>query len=132
MNWEIFMDKSLPEKLRKIQNRVNEALKQSPQDLMQSDFSEYLPDNSRKIRDNFQAVAEGKGIGGIEAVLDEYDLLCKVEDKVRLQYSLMVFLANNPLFSDYGLSLPSLQERSSWKTLPSRKIGSSDENDYKK
>lgn len=122
------MDKNLLTKLREIQNRVNEALIESPEDFRQSSFSEYLPDDSWKISDNFQIIAEGKDIEGIEAAMDEFDRLTETEDRVRLQHALMVFLANNQAFSGYGLRIPSLEKRGDWKTLPSRKITSRLEN----
>ncbi len=123
------MDKNLLGRLQKIQNRVNKALLESPEDFKRSSFSEYLPDDSWKISDGFQAIAAGRDLEGLEAALDEFDRLTESEDdKVRLQHALMVFLASNQAFSLYGLRIPSLRERSEWKTLPSRKITKRDNN----
>ena len=100
---------------------INKALIESPENFGQSDFSEYLDDDSWKISDNFRAIAEDKDIEGLEAVLDEVDRRAETEDKIRLQHALLVFLAENRTISIYGLRIPSLEERSPWNVLPSRR-----------
>lgn len=115
------MSKSFQERLQNIQERVDKALKQFPEDVELSDFSEYMPDHTPEIiRELEQAAREG-GLEGIEAAMDQFGRLEKVEDKVRLQYALTIFLSNDADFSANGLRLPSLEERSSWKILPSRR-----------
>ena len=61
------------------------------------------------------------GSEGIEAALDEFDRLAATEDSVRMQHALMVFLTQHTATAQLGLRIPSLEERSYWKVLPSKR-----------
>jgi hypothetical protein len=104
-----------------LQERINLALKETPEDRRKSNYSDYRPDNLPEIvAELTQAAAEG-GAEGIEAALDEFDLLTEREDKIRVQHALMHFLTHHPAATELGLRVPSLEERNPWKVLPGKR-----------
>ena len=116
-------------RLRRIQDRINDILRDSPQEHVQSRFSPYLEWGRPNLQEQLEqaAAARKEGIDGIEAALEAFDRLYPTEDHSRLRYALMVFLTHNPEVQELGLHIPSLQERSPWKLSPNRR-----ENDISK
>ena len=106
-----------------LQERINSALQELPEERTQSDFSPYMPDAGFGVENDLARAAHdaGEGYAGIEAALDEFDRLVQSEgaDVVRTRYGLQRFLAHYPALAGLGLRLPSLQERAPWKLKPS-------------
>jgi hypothetical protein len=108
------------ERVRRIQQRLYEVLRETPEDYARSDFSEYVPDRTPALTRRLREAASRGGLDGIESALAEFARLAEHEDLVRLQHALMVFLTDSPA-AEYGLRIPTLQERSPWKVLPSKR-----------
>lgn len=115
------MSHSDVERIQKLQERINAALRESPEDRLESTFSDYIPDNSPILAQELAQAAEPGGPEGIEAALDEFDRLREKEDVLRMKHALMLFLMHHPTVGELGLRIPSLQERSPWKVLPSNR-----------
>jgi hypothetical protein len=107
--------------IRSLQERINLALRETPEDRRKSDYSDYRPDNLPEIVDELTRAAARGGAEGMEAALDEFERLAEREDKIRAQHALMHFLTHHPAAAELGLRVPSLQERNPWKVLPSRR-----------
>ncbi len=108
-------------RIRELQERINAALRETPEDLRSSDFSDYKPDHTPALLDELTQAAELGGIAGIEAALDEFERLMKREDPNRMRHALMLFLMHHPDSGELGLRIPSLEERNPWKVLPSKR-----------
>jgi hypothetical protein len=108
-------------RVRELQDRINSALTETPEDRVASDFSDYKPDHSPELVQDLMQAAEQGGEKGVEAALDEFDRLSQREDLVRMQHALMLFLTHHPAVSKLGLRVPSLEERGPWKVLPSKR-----------
>ena len=113
------------ERIRKVQNRINEALRESPpHDTQTTKFSEYLDADWPDLEDRFERAATLRGgIEGVEAALDEFDRMYAKENRGRLRHAFMVFMTHNKHVAELGLRTPSLEERSSWKLLSSKRGG---------
>jgi hypothetical protein len=119
------MDEETINRIRRLQARVNAALQETPENRAVTDFSEYIPDHWPALTDRLNQAAMSNDLNGLEAALDEFDRLALREDRVRLQHALMVFLTEHPAAAGFGINIPSLEERSPWKVLPSRKSAGS-------
>jgi len=108
-------------RISRLQERINLALRETPEDRRKSNYSDYRPDNIPKIVDGLMQAAVQGGAEGIEAALDEFDRLTEREDKIRAQRALMQFLLHHPAATELGLRVPSLEERNPWKVLPSKR-----------
>lgn len=107
--------------IRSLQERINLALRETPEDRRKSDYSDYKPDNLPEIVEELARAAARGGAEGMEAALDEFERLAEREDKVRLQHALIDFLTHHPAATGLGLRVPPLQERSPWKVRPGRR-----------
>jgi|SRR5215475_12816745 len=108
-------------RVQELQERINSALRQTPEARVASDFSDYKPDHSPELVQDLMQAAEQGGEEGVKAALDEFDRLSQSEDRLRMQHALMLFLTHHPAVSELGLRVPSLRERSPWKVLPSKR-----------
>jgi hypothetical protein len=121
-----------PIRLQKIQHRIDSALRESPQDRLQSRFSPYIADSKPDLDNQLASAAAAspsEELDGVEAVLDEFERLATKEDRGRLRYALLVFLAHDSRVAKLGLRVPSLEERSPWKIAPSKKRSEKNSND---
>lgn len=111
------------ERISLLQERINSALRESPEERARSSFSPYMSDAGFGVENALTRASEDAGgdYAGIEAALDEFDRLVEGEGMgvVRAQYGLQRFLAHYSGLSELGLRLPSLQERAPWKLRPS-------------
>ena len=112
--------------IQKLQERINKSLIETPEDRASSRFSPYIfePKSADLAQQFFQIAASIGGLQGLEAALDKFDKLAEHEDKVFLHYELMRFLTHYPEIAKFGLHIPSLEQRSAWKTIPSKKKNS--------
>jgi hypothetical protein len=112
-----------PDRTRLLQERINSALRELPEERAQSNFSPYMPDAAFGVENELTRADKeaGGGYPGIEAALDEFARLVQSEgvDVVRARYGLQRFLAHYSGLAGLGLRLPSLQERAPWKLKPS-------------
>jgi hypothetical protein len=108
-------------RISRLQERINLALRETPEDRRKSNYSDYRPDNIPKLVAELTEAAAQGGAEGIEAALDEFDRLAEREDKIRAQRTLMHFLIRHPAAAELGLRVPSLEERNPWKVLPSKR-----------
>ena len=113
------MGNSEADRVGRLQARINDALKEIPEDQAASDFSPFLPAQGPDPTASLARAAGAGGILGVEAALDEFERLLNTTDKGELQHSLLVFLGSRPEMAQLGLRVPSLEERSPWKVLPS-------------
>jgi hypothetical protein len=107
---------------RRLQERIDAALREDPADFAQTTFSDYLPDRARDtlVQRMTEAASVG-GVRGVAAALDAFDRLSEHEDRRRLQSALMIFLTHHPTAAALGLRVPSIAERSPWSVLPSKR-----------
>jgi hypothetical protein len=117
-------------RVKKLQERINSALSESPQDAVASKFSPYVLDEQSQAvvgqevdvgGQLEQAASAAGGLEGIETALDEFDRLAQSVDGGRLRHALMVFLTHHPEAIKLGLRIPTLEERSPWKVMPGKK-----------
>ncbi|MGH9971652.1 MAG: hypothetical protein ACREBG_28185 [Pyrinomonadaceae bacterium] len=108
-------------RIQKLQERINSALKETPEERKSSDFSDYKPDHTPALVQELMRASESGGAEGIEAALDAFDRLAQTEDVLRMKHALMLFLMHDPAVARLGLRIPSLEERSPWKVLPSKR-----------
>jgi uncharacterized Zn finger protein len=107
-------------RVRRLQERINDALREDVEARKRSNFSEYIPDASTPQTRLLLQAAQNKGIEGLEAALDEFERLREHEDLPRLQHALMVFLSQHPAAAELGLRIPPLAERSPSLIVPSK------------
>ncbi len=102
-------------RIERLQQRVEEALRELPHERARSRFSPYIPD--RKQLSYRLADAAGDGdLEGLERLLDLRDDLAGEEDPVALRHAVMVALTHFPGgLSKLGLRMPSLEQRAAWK-----------------
>ena len=115
------MDPATGDRLRRAQTRINEALREPIGETGGRSFSDYMPGGSIAFQDELLRAAGVGGLDGIEAILDAFDRLRGSTDRARLRHALTVVLTHHPALAELGLRLPSLEERSPWKTWPSRR-----------
>ncbi len=121
-----------PIRVHKIQQRIDSALRESPQDRLQSRFSPYIADSKPDLDNQLASAAassSSEGVDAMEAVLDEFERLATKEDRGRLRHALLVFLTHDSRVAKLGLRVPSLEERSPWKLAPSKKRTEKNNND---
>jgi hypothetical protein len=77
------------------------------------------------VQDELLKAAGDVGIAGgivsLEAILDAFDRMRGAANAARLRHALSVVLTHHPALTELGLRLPTLDERSPWKTWPSRR-----------
>ena len=115
------MDRKHAAYIQRLQDRINSALKETPEDRRSSKFSDYRPDHTPELVQELVQAAEAGGVDGIDAALNRFQELARNEDVLRIKHALMLFLMHYPAVSEQGLKIPSLEERSPWKTLPSKR-----------
>ena len=115
------MEQEQDARVGRLQERINEALREDLEATAESDFSEYIPDTATPLTQRLAQVAQQRGIEGMEAALDEFDRLRQSEDLARLQHALMLFLSEHPAATQLGLRIPPLAERNPSQILPSKR-----------
>jgi hypothetical protein len=113
---------ALPAPVRELQERIDAALRETPEDRAASTFSDYLPGPATRLgRLLAQAAAPG-GTAGLTAALDEFDRLrASGEDPLALQRALSILITHHPEAARLGLSVPDLADRAPWAAVPSRR-----------
>jgi hypothetical protein len=101
-----------------LQARIDDALKQTPQERAASRFSAYA-DGAVDLVDRFLLAAEAGGVSGMRAALDLFERLREAGDVPRLQHAFVQFLSQHPAAAQLGLSIPPLERRAGWKVRPS-------------
>ena len=115
------MEQEQDARVGRLQERINEALREDLEATAESDFSEYMPDTATPLTERLARVAQQRGVEGMEAALDEFDRLKQSEDLARLQHALMLFLSEHPAATQLGLRIPPLAERNPSQILPSQR-----------
>jgi hypothetical protein len=115
------MDPATRDRVRTAQTRINEALREPIGETGGRSFSDYMPGGSVAVQDELLRAASAGGLAGIEAIFDAFDRLRGSTDPARLRHALSVVLTHHPALAELGLRLPSLEERSPWKTWPSKR-----------
>ncbi len=119
------MNEHDPTRVQKIQQRIDSALRESPQDRLQSRFSPYIADSKPDLENQLASAAasssSSEGLDGVEAVLDEFERLATKEDNGRLRHALLIYLTHDSRVAKLGLRVPPLEKRSPWKLAPSKK-----------
>ena len=115
------MEQEQHARIRRLQERLDEALRDDVEARGKSNFSDYIPAASTSVTDRLHRIARDKGIEGLEAALDEFERLRHEEDLPRLQHALMVFLSQHPAAAQLGLRIQPLAERGPSLTLPSKR-----------
>jgi hypothetical protein len=115
------MEQEQDARVGRLQERINEALREDLEATAESDFSEYMPDTATPLTERLAQVAQQRGVEGMEAALDEFDRLKRSEDLARLQHALMLFLSEHPAATQLGLRIPPLAERNPSQILPSKR-----------
>jgi len=111
---------SFEQRLQALQERINEAVQETPAMLGRSSFSEYMPNAAGRLAAGLEATAAAGGIEGIESALDEFNRMDAHEDPLELRHALQLFLAHHGAVRELGLHAPGLQERAPWAVTPSR------------
>jgi hypothetical protein len=123
-----------PIRMQNIQQRIDSALRESPQDRLQSRFSPYIADSKPDLENQLASAAAAspsEGLDGVEAVLDEFERLATREDPGRLRHALLIYLTHDSQVAKLGLRVPTLEERSPWKLAPNRKRSEKNNNNDK-
>ena len=115
------MEQEQQARVGRLQERINEALREDLEATAESSFSEYMPDTATPLTQRLTQAAQQKGVEGMEAALDEFDRLKQSEDLARLQHALMLFLSEHPAATELGLRIPPLAERNPSQILPSKR-----------
>jgi hypothetical protein len=108
-------------RLAAVQARIDDALSEPLGEAGTSRFSSYMPGASVPLQDALLAAAKDHGLDGLEALLDRFEHLRGSNDRGALRHALIVVLTHHPAVHEFDLRLPSLDERSPWKTWPSRR-----------
>lgn len=109
------------ERLARLQQRIDAALAETPAMRKSSTFSDYDPTRGERFDALFADASREGGVTGLERALDAFDAAARTADPLALRHDLMVFLTHHPDMARLGLHVPSLGERSPWKTLPSKR-----------
>jgi hypothetical protein len=105
-----------------LQERIDHALHQTPEEFARSTFSDYADTATDLTQRLYRcAVSAGDAETAVEAALDEYENLASTEDIVRARRALMEFVTHHPASAKLGLRVPDLADRSSWMARPSRR-----------
>jgi hypothetical protein len=105
-----------------LQERINHALQQTPEEFARSAFSDYLDTATDLTRRLYKrAVSSNDPETAVEAALDEYDALAASEDNRRARHALMEFVTHHPAAAELGLRVPDLAQRAPWMVRPSRR-----------
>jgi hypothetical protein len=107
--------------MQALTQRIQAALRETPEMRSRSKFSEYAPRVAASLRARLDQAAESGGIGGVEAALDEFDRMDATEDPLALRHALQLFITHNRHALALGLEVPPLAERAPWMTIPSRR-----------
>jgi hypothetical protein len=107
-------------RVQAVQDRIDAALREPAEEASLSRFSSYMPGDSTALQAALWTRPATGRVEDLEEILDLYGQLKTTEDPGRLRYALTVVLVHHPTVDALGLTLPSLDERSSWKTTPSR------------
>jgi hypothetical protein len=113
------MDPATRQRAGRLQSRIDDALREPIEEASASSYSEYLPGGSTELQDALIRAAGPGGLDALERIFDAFDRLRPSADAGRLRHALAVVLSHHPAVAEFGLRLPSLQERSRWKTWPS-------------
>src|SRR5436189_5958485 len=97
-----------------LQKRVEDALRETPEEEEASLFSEY-PDSSSDLTEKLMRAAR---VGGAEAARDECEKLRPAENIRRRQRALMKFIAHDPSPADARLRIRSVVERAACEVRP--------------
>jgi hypothetical protein len=114
------MDPETSERVKTLQARIDEALREPVEQADVRSFSEYMPGASVALQDELLRAGGADPVTNVEAILDAFDRL-RVSGDPALRHALSVVLTHHPATAELGLRLPSLEERSPWKTWPSRR-----------
>jgi hypothetical protein len=115
----LLMVEGASSRIQRLQERINQALLESQGERRRGRFSQYIDTSWTQLEEKLFRAASCGGIEGIEKALNEFDLMRPMQDAQRLRYALLSFLANNKEVSKLGLFIPSLEERSPQKVIPS-------------
>jgi hypothetical protein len=108
-------------RIARLQQRIDEALAETPAMRKASTFSDYDPSRTDRFDELFAEAARDGGLAGLERALDAVDEAARSADPLALRRDLHVFLAGHADAARLGLRTPSLPARSPWKTLPSKR-----------
>lgn len=113
-----------PQLGEKLQEQINDALRQSQEDWKNSDFSPFVSSDEDTDYELELYItldeAGGDGLEAVKAALDQFNnFVNQGVDKVHLQHVLMRFLTHHPEVAKLNLYIPSLEERSPWKVASS-------------
>lgn len=114
-------DQAADARVKALQARIDRVLHEPLSEAGTSAFSSYMPGASTGLQDALLASTSAGHLAGLEAMLDEFDRLRPMVDAGALRHALSVVLTDHPAVAELGLRLPSLEERSPWKTWPSRR-----------
>jgi hypothetical protein len=115
------VDPALAARIAALQARINAALHSPAGEAGTSSFSPYMPGASVPLQDSLLGGGQDRGLDALEAILDRFAQLRATSDRGALQHALALVLTHHPAMAAFGLRLPSLDERSPWKTWPSRR-----------
>jgi predicted RNA-binding Zn ribbon-like protein len=107
------------ERVAQLQARIDQELRQTPELLAASRFSDYADSTFDETAALMKtANTHGDPAAAVTAVLDEVRRRRQAGDPVRLQHALMEFLTHHPAAAALGLRIPDLEERSPWLVKP--------------
>jgi len=104
--------------VQQLQDRIDAALREPYEESAISLFSGYMPGASTDLQSTLWTTPATGRIEDVEELLDRFDAMKGTADPNRLRHALTVVLTHHPTVGALGLRLPSLEERSPWKTLP--------------
>lgn len=114
------MDDATRLRVASVQARIDDALTEPVEDAGRTRFSSYMPGGSTNLQQALWTKPATGRVEDLEEILDRFDQLKATEDPGRLRYALSVVLTHHPAVEALGLTLPSLERRSPWKTTPSK------------
>ena len=99
---------------RALQERIDAALRTTPDDFTRSTFSELTDSAADLVLRLYQRAAGEKGPElAVDSALDEFSRIEKA-DRLRAQHALIQFVTHHPEAVKLGLRVPDLEERSPW------------------
>ena len=115
-------DPALSARITSVQDRIYAALHEPVERGAKSRFSSYMPGATVALQDQLlEGTRHAAVIEDIERILDTFARLRLSQDVAALQHALTIVLTHHPALASHGLRMPSLEERSAWKTWPSRR-----------